>query len=167
MVVIPFVGSSMVPLEAELPLEVEESDVEGRYVFVGKWQHFFDGRPTWSDIRWVFDREDWSVVFLEIQDAVTLEWVRGTREETSSVEVDMNENDSRFLDNVDEWGLSQSDEIPDWACTPVELHARSELTASERAVEDRRRNTVRLRLPEGPYVRAVSIRFARPRGDAA
>lgn len=161
MVVIPFVRSSTVPLEVELPLKVEESDVEARYVFVGKWQHFFDGRPTWSEIRWVFDREDWSVVFLEIQDAVTLEWVRGTREEVSSVEFDLNENDSRFLDDLYEWGLSQSDELPDWACTPAELHARSELAKSERLEESRRRNAVRLQLPGGPGVRTVSVRFGR------
>lgn len=161
MVVIPFVGSSTVPLEVELPLEVEESDVESRYVFVGKWQHFFGGRQTWSDIRWVFDREDWSVVFLEIQDSVTLEWVRGTREETSSVEVDLNENDSRFLNDLDEWGLSQSDEMPDWACMGAELKARAELAEIERLEESRRRNAVRLRLPEGANVRTVSVRFGR------
>ncbi|WP_416356646.1 hypothetical protein ACLNGM_22315 [Aureimonas phyllosphaerae] len=156
MVVIPFNGS------ATLPLEVEESDVEGRFVFVAKWQHFFDGRPTWSEIRWVFDREDWSVTFLEIMNPATLRWVRGTREEASSVEFDLTENDSRFLSDLEEWGLSQSDEMPDWACMGAELVARAELVEIERLEESRRRNAVRLRLPEGPEVRTVSIRFVGP-----
>ncbi|SFF37838.1 hypothetical protein SAMN05216566_11015 [Aureimonas phyllosphaerae] len=162
MVVIPFIGSSKVPPEVELPLEVEESDVEGRYVSVGKWQHFFDDRPTWSEIRWVFDREDWSVAFLEILNPVTLGWVRGTKEEASSVEIDLTENDPRFLSDLDEWGLSQSDEMPDWPCMGAELKARAELVEIERLEERRRCNAVRLRLPEGPEVRTVSIRFVGP-----
>ena len=52
---------------ASSPCE-EEDDAELRFVFVGRWQHFFDGRPTWSDTRWVFDRTEWSVVFLEVLD---------------------------------------------------------------------------------------------------
>lgn len=162
MVVIPFIGSSTVPLKVELPFEVEESDVEGRFVFVGKWQHFFDGRPTWSDIRWVFDREDWSVVFLEILNPVTLRWFRGTREEISSVEFDLTENDSRFLNDLGEWRLSQSHQIPDWACMGAELKAPAELAEIERLEESGRRNAVRLRLLGGPEVRTVSIRFVGP-----
>lgn len=32
-----------------------------------------EGRLTWSEIRWVFDRKDWSVVLPEISDTVTPE----------------------------------------------------------------------------------------------
>ena len=96
-----------------------------------------------------------------------MEWVCATRDEVSSVDRDLNGSDSRFLDDLLEWALSQSDELPEWAWSSVEFNERSELATRERAVEDRRRNAVRLRFQEGPYVRTVSIRFARPRGDAA
>ncbi len=141
----------------------DEDEVERRFVFVAKWQHFFGGRPTWSETRWVFDRADWSVVFLEIMDQATMEWVCATREEVSSVDRDLNESDSRFLDDLDEWGLSQSDEPPAWACSRAKFRARSDLATRERAVEDRRRNAVRLRLPEDRSVRTVVIRFGRCR----
>lgn len=140
----------------------DEDDVGYRFVFVCKWQHFFDGRPTWSDVRWVFDREDWSIVFLEVLDAATMEWACATREEASSVDRDLTESDARFLDDLPEWALSQSDELPAWACSRAEFWERSELATRERAVEDRRRKAVRLRLPGGRGVWKVNIRFGHP-----
>ena len=53
---------------APSPCDEEGDDADRRFVFVVRWQHFFDGQPTWSDTRWVFERADWSVVFLEILD---------------------------------------------------------------------------------------------------
>jgi len=148
---------------APLLCDEEENDADRRFVFAGRWQHFFDGRPTWSETRWVFDRKDWSVVFLEILDPPTMEWACATREEVSSVDCDLNESDSRFLDDLDEWGLSQSDHMPDWACSCAEFRARSELATRERAVEDRRRNAVRLQLPNNCGVWTVVVRFGHHR----
>ncbi|KQT42064.1 hypothetical protein ASG43_17465 [Aureimonas sp. Leaf454] len=140
-----------------------EEDEEGelRYTFVGKWQHFFETTKTFSVIRWVFDREEWCVAFLEILNPMTLEWVRGTSEEVSSVETDLVEGEAQYLEDLDEWGLSDSDDLPDWACTQAELDERLEVAIRERLAESRRRNAIRLQLPRGRHVRTVTIRFAR------
>lgn len=142
-----------------------DNDGELRFVFADKWQHFFEGEPTWSETRWVFERADWSIVFLEILDPVTLEWVCGAQEEVLDVEFDLTESDSRFLKRLEEWRLSESDDLPDWACTRTQFQTRSELATRERLAESRRRNAVRLRLPSSPDVCMMNIRFARPHGD--
>lgn len=142
----------------------EDDEGELRYTFVEKWQHLFETMPTWSYVRWVFDREDWSVVFLEILDPATLGWVGGTPEEMASVETDLVEGEAQYLEDLEEWRLSESDELPDWACTQAELHERLELATRERLAESTRRNAIRLQLPRGRYVRTVTIRFTRP-GD--
>jgi hypothetical protein len=143
----------------------EDDEGELRYTFVEKWQHFFEGTRTWSYVRWVFDREDWNVVFLEILDPATLEWVGGTPEELSSVEADLVEGEAQCLEDLDEWRLSGSDDLPDWACTPAELLERLELATREQLAERTRRNAVRLQLPRGRHVRTVTIRFAPPTAE--
>jgi hypothetical protein len=140
----------------------EDDEGELRYTFVEKWQHLFEDKPTWSYVRWVFDREDWSVVFLEILDPVTLGWVGGSPEEIESVETDLVEGEAQYLEDLDEWRLSESDDLPGWACTLAELLERHEFATRERLAESTRRNAIRLRLPSGRDVRTVTIRFTRP-----
>lgn len=75
---------------------------------------FYDRKPKSDDIRWVFNRRNWRLAFIQMRDVGSRDWVDATPEDASEVKLDLIENDTRFLGELEEWGLLESSNLPSW-----------------------------------------------------
>ena len=104
-----------VPMESFKLSDYDLGSDGPRYICAPKWEHCFYHRHLKAeDMRWVFNRHTWRLAYLQIRDVDSRDWGDATPEEASEVELDLIENDARFLDELEEWGLLESSDLPLW-----------------------------------------------------
>lgn len=92
---------------------LEQESPAPRYVF-GPWAHLFGAGQSDTTVRLAYDRHEERLVHLDIKSASG--WMRASEAMVQDVEQSLKEANEEALDDPENWGLAQGENLPHWAC---------------------------------------------------
>lgn len=89
---------------------------QARYVIAENWRHIFDEAEGGRDVRFVYDRDAGAVTFMQVGTAGG--WTDADAIQRDDVTDSLATANADALEDVSAWGLTQGDDVPEWAASP-------------------------------------------------